>query len=265
MPEHTVTFTSGGHTLAGTLGTPEVARPFPAVLLLPGSGPMDRNSDHRRMPLSITAQLADALDPAGLATFRYDKRGVGASTGRWHSAGFHDNRDDAAAALKFLRAYPGVDPARVVLLGHSEGALHAAGLAARGERTAGLVLLSCSATPGEDLLRWQSAQTAPTLPTPVRVLLRLLRTDLARVGVPVLAVTGSKDLEVPATDLATIHDLVGAPVETHDMPDLSHILRTEVGPASLSGTSARCADRSTPGSCPSSSNGSPLQVAASAH
>jgi hypothetical protein len=62
---------------------------------------------------------------------------------------------------------------------------------------------------------------------------------------------------VPATDLATIHDLVGAPVETHDMPDLSHILRTEVGPASLSGTSARCADRSTPGSCPSSSNGSP--------
>jgi pimeloyl-ACP methyl ester carboxylesterase len=230
------------------------------------------------MPLGITAQLAEALDAAGLATFRYDKRGVGASTGRWHSAGFYDNRDDAAAALEFLRARPEVDPARVIVLGHSEGALHAAGIAATGAPTAGLILLSCSAIPGESLLRWQSAQIAPTLPTPVRVLLRLLRTDLAartstthakikatitneariegakinarwhrefmahdprtdlaRIGVPVLAITGSKDLQAPPADLATIRDLVEAPVETHEVADLSHILRTQPGPASLSG------------------------------
>jgi hypothetical protein len=61
------------------------------------------------------------------------------------------------------------------------------------------------------------------------------RTDLARIRVPVLAVTGGKDLQVPPKDLATIRDLVEAPVETHEMPDLSHILRAQPGPASLSG------------------------------
>ena len=287
MPEHTITRTSGEHTLtltsgeqtlAGTLTLPDGAGPFPAVLLLPGSGPIDRNSDHKRMPLGITGQLAQALDAAGVATFRYDKRGVGASTGRWHCAGFYDNQDDAAAALELLHAQPGVDPTRVIVLGHSEGALHAAGLAAAGARTAGLVLLSCSAMPGEALLRWQSAQIAPTLPALIRILLRLLRTDLetrtskthakikatttdeariegvkinarwhrefmahdprtdlAHVHVPVLAVTGAKDLQVPPADLATIRDLVQAPVDTHQLQDLSHILRTQTGPASLSG------------------------------
>jgi alpha-beta hydrolase superfamily lysophospholipase len=111
VPEHTVTFRSGEQTLAGTLTVPEGSAPFPAVLLLPGSGPIDRNSDHKRMPLGITAQLAAALDTAGLATFRYDKRGVGESTGRWHTAGFYDNRDDARAALEFLTARTEVDPA----------------------------------------------------------------------------------------------------------------------------------------------------------
>ena len=278
MPEHTATFRSGEQTLAGTLTVPEGAGPFPAVLLLPGSGPLDRNSDHKCMPLGITGQLAAALDTAGLATFRYDRRGVGESTGRWHTAGFYDNRDDARAALELLAARPDVDPARIVVLGHSEGALHAADLAANGAPTVGLVLLSCPATPGEALLRWQSAQIAPTLPRAIRALLRLMRTDLeartakthtkiratttdeariegakinarwhrefmahdprtdlALIHVPVLAVTGGKDLQVPASDLATIGELVPAPVETHEMPDLSHILRAQPGPASLSG------------------------------
>jgi uncharacterized protein len=278
MSEQTLTFTSGDQTLAGTLTTPQGAGPFPAVLLLPGSGPIDRNSDHKRMPLGVTGQLAEALDAAGVVTFRYDKRGVGASTGRWHAAGFSDNRADAAAALELLVARSEVDPARVVVLGHSEGALHAAGLAADGVGVAGVVLLSCQAMPGEALLRWQSAQIAPTLPGPVRALLRLMRTDLeartakthvkikatttdeariegakvnarwhrefmahdprtdlARITVPTLAVTGGKDLQVPPSDLDVIRELVPAPVETHVLDDLSHILRAQAGPASLSG------------------------------
>jgi hypothetical protein len=213
-------------------------------------------------------------------TLRHDKRGVGASPGRWRTAGFHDHRDDARAAVEFLAARPEVDPARIVVAGHSEGALHAAGLAADGAVTAGVVLLACSARPGEDLLRWQSAAIGPTLPGPVRLLLRLLRTDLesrtartheklratttdeariegarinarwhrefmahdpradlARIRVPVLAVTGAKDLQVPPADLAVIRDLVPAPVETHEIPDLSHILRPQPGAASLSGYS----------------------------
>jgi pimeloyl-ACP methyl ester carboxylesterase len=278
VSEHPVTFDSGDQTLAGTLTVPQGTGPFPAVLLLPGSGPIDRDSNHKRMPLGITGQLAEALHAAGHATFRYDKRGVGESTGRWQSAGFYDNRDDATTALEFLLARPDVDPDRVIVLGHSEGALHAAGIAAAGARTAGVVLLSCSAMPGEALLRWQSAQIAPTLPAAIRALLRLLRTDieirtakthvkikatttdeariegakvnarwhrefmahdprndLARVNVPTLAITGAKDLQVPASDLASIRALVPASVETHEIADMSHILRAQPGPASLSG------------------------------
>lgn len=281
MPEHAVAFRSGEQVLAGTLTVPEGAHALPAALLLPGSGPIDRDSDHRRMPLGITRQLAGALDAAGVVTLRYDKRGVGASPGRWRAAGFRDNRHDARSALEFLAARPEVDPAGIVVVGHSEGALHAAGIAADGAGPAGVVLLACSARPGEELLRWQSAAIGPTLPGPVRLLLRLLRTDLesrtarthdklratttdeariegarinarwhrefmahdprtdlARIRVPVLAVTGAKDLQVPPADLATIRDLVPAPVETHEIPDLGHILRPQPGPAGLAGYSA---------------------------
>ena len=272
-----ISIRSGGHTLAGTLTVPEGPGPFPAVLLVPGSGPVDRDSNVKRLPLDVTGQLARALAGAGLATLRYDKRGVGASTGEFRSAGFLDGADDAEAALELLATTPRVDPGRVLVLGHSEGALLAGMVAARSGVPAGVVLLSGSATPGEELLRWQARQIAPTLPAVVRAVLRLMRTDLekrvaknhqtiratttdvarvdgarlnarwhrefmaydprvdlARIHVPVLAVTGTKDLQTPVGDLATIASIVPAPVETHEVPDVTHILRRQDGPASLS-------------------------------
>lgn len=60
------------------------------------------------------------------------------------------------------------------------------------------------------------------------------RTDLARITVPVLAVTGGKDLRVDAADLEIIADTVPGPVETHVVPDVSHLLRRQDGPASMS-------------------------------
>jgi uncharacterized protein len=276
VDERSITVQSGEHRLVGTLTTPAGDGPFPAVLLLPGSGPVDRNSDHKRMPLGITRELAQALDAAGLATFRYDKRGVGESTGSWRAVGLHDNIADARAALATLTAASDVDPRAVFAVGHSEGALLAGALAAGDTPLAGVVLLSASATPGEELLRWQAAQIAPTLPTPVRLLLRLLRTDLekkvaanhvkikatttdvarvdgarinarwsrefmaydpradlTRITVPVLAITGAKDLQVDPADLDTIVATVQGPVQTHVIPDVSHILRGQAGPATL--------------------------------
>jgi len=173
-----ISIRSGEHVLASTLTVPEGPGPFPAVLLVPGSGPVDRDSNIKRLPLDVTGQLARALAAAGLATLRYDKRGVGASTGDFRSTGFLDAADDAEAALEVLVATPEVDPGRVLMLGHSEGALLAGIVAARSSVPAGVVLLSGSATPGEELLRWQVRQIAPTLPAPVRFVLRLLRTDL---------------------------------------------------------------------------------------
>src|SRR6185312_14211798 len=91
-----------------------------------------------------------------------------------------DNAEDLATAFRALRDRPEVDPDRVIVAGHSEGALQAGRLAARGTPVAGVVLLSTSATPGEELLAWQAAQIAPTLPRPVRLILRVLRTDVEK-------------------------------------------------------------------------------------
>lgn len=276
MRETAITFTSSGHTLSGTLALPDGAGPFPAALVVPGSGPVDRDSNHRRMPLDITRQLAVALGEAGVATLRYDKRGVGASEGDFLSTGFRENADDAEAALAALASSADVDASRIVVVGHSEGALLATMVGARSDVPAGVVLLSGSATPGEKLLRWQARQIAPSLPAVARLLFRVLpgdfesrvaknhvkikattadvariggqrlnakwhrefmaydpRTDLARLTVPVLAVTGGKDLQTDPTDLDAIAELVPGPVETHEVPDVSHLLRRQLGPASL--------------------------------
>jgi pimeloyl-ACP methyl ester carboxylesterase len=268
----------GEHPLSGTLTLPDCSSTSaPSVLLAAGSGPIDRDSNHRRMRFDVTRQLASALAAEGIASLRYDKRGVGESPGDWRAAGLYDNVDDLGRARDALAARPEVDPARIVLAGHSEGALLAAALAAReGAPVAGVVLLSMSATPGEELLRWQARQIGPTLPAPVRALLRLFRTDLeakvaanharvkatttdvarlggarvnarwlreflahdpradlARLHVPVLALTGEKDLQVPAADLDVVAATVPGLVETHRVPDLTHTLRRQPGPASL--------------------------------
>ncbi|WP_324649920.1 alpha/beta hydrolase family protein [Georgenia sp. H159] len=276
MRESTLTFTSSGHTLQGTLTLPDGDGPFPAALVVPGSGPVDRDSNHKQQRLDVTRQLAETLSRAGLATLRYDKRGVGQSTGDFLATGFLDNADDVEAALAALASSPAVDPGRVVVVGHSEGALLATIVAARSAVPAGVVLLSGSATPGEELLRWQARQIAPTLPALVRLLVRVLpgdlesrvaknhrrikatttdvariggprvnarwtrefmaydpRPDLARLTVPVLAVTGGKDLQTKPEDLAVIAETVPGPVETHEVPDVSHLLRHQAGPASI--------------------------------
>ncbi|MEX5720655.1 alpha/beta hydrolase family protein [Geodermatophilus maliterrae] len=266
----------GDPPLAGTLTLPDSPGPVPAVLLAPGSGPLDRDSDHRRARFGVTRELAHALAEGGLASLRYDKRGVGGTPGNWRRAGLYDHVDDLVRARDALAARPEVDGDRVVLAGHSEGALLAAAAAARGVPVAGVVLLAGSATPGDELLRWQARRIAPTLPAPVRGLLRLLRTDLerkvaanheriratttdvarvggvrvnarwhreflahdprtdlARLSVPVLAVTGGKDLQVRPEDLDVIAATVPGPVETLLVPDLTHTLRRQPGPASM--------------------------------
>ena len=280
MHELDVHVPAGRHHLAATLALPDGEGPFPAALVLSGSGPIDRNSNHPRMRLGVAEQVAHALTAAGVATLRFDKRGVGGSDaglGRngWRRVGFHDNVDDAEAALRWLAGRPEVD-GRVVVVGHSEGAVQATAVSARDVPLAGLVLLSGSARPGEEVLLWQTRQILPTLPRPVRALLRLLgvdlerkvaanharmkatttdvariggartnarwfreymaydpRPDLERIDVPVLAITGSKDLQVDPDDLQEIARLVPGPVETYLAPDVSHVLRRQPGPASL--------------------------------
>ena len=117
---------------AGTLTRPTSAtgeNPVPAVLLLSGSGPSDRDetiSGHK--PFAV---IADALTRVGYVVLRVDDRGTGKSTGKHYPATTYDFSLDAEAAFQYLRGTVGVDSARCGVLGHSEGGLIAAMLAAR--------------------------------------------------------------------------------------------------------------------------------------
>lgn len=130
--------------LKGTLTIPaDKKEKFPAILLLAGSGSLDRDGNAKRgkLQLNIYKDLADFLTSIGFMTLRYDKRGVGESEGNVLEAGMYDLVDDAEAAYRFLKQHPQVDQERLIVLGHSEGAILATALNAR-EPLAGLILLS---------------------------------------------------------------------------------------------------------------------------
>jgi dienelactone hydrolase len=127
-----VAFTAGGRTIGGTLALPKAAGRWPAVLLLAGSGPTDRDWNN---PLIATrngsgALLATELARHGAVVLRFDKAGSGKNPGppldQWTLDTY---RDEAAAALALLRARPEVRADRVFVAGHSEGGLHATRLA----------------------------------------------------------------------------------------------------------------------------------------
>ena len=136
---------SNGFSLAGTLSRPATAAAprLPAVVLVGGSGPTDRDSLVLGIP--IFGQIADALADAGYIVVRYDKRGIGQSGGRAESATLADYADDARAAVKLLADRKDVDPKRIAVIGHSEGGLVALIAAAKDKRIAALGLI---ATPG---------------------------------------------------------------------------------------------------------------------
>ena len=185
-----------GSPLAGTLCLPPGEGPQPAVLLLVGSGEVDRDSDHAKLRTGVTRVLAEALGNVGVGSLRYDKRGVGASGGSFLETGFADARGDAARALEALRAHPGVDGDRVVVIGHSEGALHALSLAAEDPDLAGVCLLAGPAASGEAALRWQAVRIVATLPAPVRLLLRVLRQSPERAQAKLFAKLRASDAPV---------------------------------------------------------------------
>ena len=137
-----------GVRLVGELVVPEAAGAAPAALVLNGSGPLDRDSNMPDQVLDIANTLASALAQHGVASLRFDKRGVGKSGGDYMTTGFERETDDAAAALAALREVPGIAPEHVCVIGHSAGATIGVRLASRSDWLAGLVLLSASISSG---------------------------------------------------------------------------------------------------------------------
>src|SRR5687767_3626356 len=111
----------------------------PAVILVPGSGPVDRDETVAGIP--IFAQLAGALAQRGFIVVRYDKRGVGQSGGRAETATLQDYSEDLIAVVKWLRRRKDVDNKRMAVAGHSEGGWVAMLAAARQKEISSLILL----------------------------------------------------------------------------------------------------------------------------
>ena len=145
--------TPGGVTLAGTLTVPEGPGPFPAAILISGSGAQDRDEtlfEHK--PFLV---LADTLTRKGVAVLRVDDRGVGGSTGSVSKSTSDDFAGDVLAGVAYLRSRGEIDRARIGLIGHSEGGIIAPIAATRDPGIAFIVLMAGTGLPGEEILYLQ--------------------------------------------------------------------------------------------------------------
>ena len=142
-------------TLAGTLTLPSGKGPFPAVLLITGSGPQDRNDTiYGHYPFMV---LADYLTRQGIAVLRVDDRGVGESTGDFSRATSEDFASDVLAGIGYLKTREEINPERIGLIGHSEGGLIAPMVAVQSPDVAFIVMMAGTGLTGEEILYLQGA------------------------------------------------------------------------------------------------------------
>ena len=218
--------------------------------------------------LATTHRMWDAQMEAFTKQYRvlrYDKRGVGESTGSFLAAGLFEETGDARVALAALRSDEGCN-GRVAVIGHSVGATIAMRLARSTPPPEAYVLLAGAAISGAEVMEWQSHRIATTLPAPARWMAsrierrqandrdRLLastgdtilldreemparwfreymaydpKSDLGAIAGPVLAITGSKDIQVDAGDVDRMRLLVTAPFVGETPDNLTHLLRSD--------------------------------------
>ena len=228
-----VTVPAHAGVLAGTLTIPPHAASarVPAVILITGSGPQDRDEStpglERWRPFR---ELADTLSRRGIAVLRLDDRGVGGSAPASPGATLVDEAADVRDAVAWLRARPDIDPARVALLGHSTGGAVAPMVAASDPRLRALVLIAAPASTGRQVSEYQirhifseDTTLAPgRRDTLLRVALHQADSAFAapgwlhfvgdydplpaarRVRAPTLVLQGETDRQVPVTDAARL-------------------------------------------------------------
>jgi pimeloyl-ACP methyl ester carboxylesterase len=183
-----VSWPLGETTVGATLTRPEGDGPFAAVVFVAGSGPTDRNWTSPLLPgrNGSAALLADALTRAGYATLRYDKRFTGPFAQQnmpklLGNISFQSHLDELAGAVAFLAAQPGIDPARLFVLGNSEGTLHAMNYQTSEPATpfAGLILTGAPGRPMTEVLHQQIAENVLSAEPNVDELLALWDEALA--------------------------------------------------------------------------------------
>lgn len=145
-------------TLAGTLTIPDLSRPFASVILIPNSSTDRDETTGRHRPLHV---LATHIAQSGLIVLRSDSRGVGQSEGSAWPAHTKDNVvSDIEAAIAYLRERPDTAPAKIGLIGHSEGASIAAKVAGQTPDVAFVIMLGGPGLPGSRVLCSQIGRVA---------------------------------------------------------------------------------------------------------
>jgi pimeloyl-ACP methyl ester carboxylesterase len=243
--------------LAGTLTVPKGRGPFPAVLLITGSGPQDRDEtvfEHK--PFLV---VADALTRRGVAVLRVDDRGVGGSSPGPRGATTADFATDVEASLAWLRKQKDIDSSRVGLLGHSEGAVIASAVAGKDHSLDFVVLWAGSGVSGKEILVEQARALSRSSGAPPEAVAKVAAVQSEVLGA-VLAEPTAEGLRsslqritasrgVPAIS-AGAADQLGSPWYRHFLAfDPSHSLRKARTPvlALLGGTDLQVsADQNAP-------------------
>jgi pimeloyl-ACP methyl ester carboxylesterase len=205
--EEEVAFDSApGVRLAGTLTLPPGKGPFPAAVLITGSGAQDR--DETLLGHKPFLVIADRLTRDGIAVLRYDDRGFGKSTGEFAKALTTDFAVDAAAGVAFLRKRSDIDAARVGLIGHSEGGLVAPMVAAKDHNLGFVVLLAGPGAPLSEVLAAQRLALGPGMGIGPKA----LAASQTVMDHAVAAMRGAKDDAEAEARVAAVLTAEGAPL-----------------------------------------------------
>jgi dienelactone hydrolase len=253
--------TPGGLTLRGTLTLPQRApgARLPAIVTITGSGPQDRDASPATLrAYRIYYQLADTLGRRGIAVLRLDDRGAGSDAGP-ATVTTADLADDIRAAVAWLRTRPEIDPARIGLVGHSEGGTIAPMVAATDSAIAGVVILGGGVSKGRDIVEFQQrfivdsvarlvgqrreaalaqyARNTDSVAAAVPWWKFFLEYDgratAARVRAPVLIVHGERDYQVPVAEAektaAAVRSGGNQDVTVRVFPGTNHLFLPDAG------------------------------------
>lgn len=283
MEEIFVSFQSDEVKIGGTLTLPKTSvedEQVPAILLLHGSGPVDRDENMKRFKMNVFKLLSDFFVANGFAVLRYDKRGIGSSEGNYYEAGLWDLVADGKAALTFLQNHPAIDANRICLLGHSEGSMLAPAIyeqnvvqgiifvagameslkqtslrqakegARAVEQTRGLKGKLLRLFNVQKKLEKQQTDVIERIERTSKSVIRVkglkvpakwmrehfaynVENKLAEITCPVLAITGSKDIQVPPKHAQLFAEKVSGEGEYYIVENMNHLLRNQAEQANL--------------------------------
>ena len=218
--------------LSGTLTLPHAEGPCPAMILIGGSGPIDRDETcFGHKPFLV---LADHLTRKGIAVLRFDKRGINQSTGAYETATSLDFASDVLASIDYLKTRKEIGS--IGLIGHSEGGLIAPIVATHSPELACIVLMAGPGVNGEEIFYLQasigSTHMCTWLNTPwFRFFLTYEpSTALEQITLPVLAINGALDVQVPShQNLPMIERALqkagNRQYKTLELPGLNHLFQ----------------------------------------